>query len=56
MFDEVVSADLDAFLDLVMEVMSVANELMLDRLAQCCQKMLGRFGRTSVLCEQVPSH
>lgn len=55
-FDEVVSADLDAFLDLVMEVMSVANELMLDRLAQCCQKMLGRFGRTSVLCEQVPSH
>ena len=45
MFDDVVTADLDAFLDLVMEVMSVANELMLDRLAQCCQKMLGRHGK-----------
>lgn len=43
-FDDVVTADLDGFLDLVLDVMSVANELMLDRLAQCCQKMLGRFG------------
>jgi alpha-tubulin suppressor-like RCC1 family protein len=44
MFDDVVTTNIDAFLDLVMAVMSVANELMLDRLAQCCQKMLGRFG------------
>ena len=44
MFDDVVTADFDAFLDLVMDVMSVANELMLDRLAQCCQKVLGRYG------------
>ena len=43
-FDDVVTADLDAFLDLIMEVMSTANELMLDRLAQVCQKMLGRYG------------
>ena len=50
MFDVVVTADLDAFLDLVMEVMSVANELMLDRLAQCCQRVLGRYGENSVLC------
>ena len=47
MFNDVVTADFDAFLDLVMEVMSVANELMLDRLAQCCQKVLGRYGETS---------
>ena len=46
-FDAVVTADFDSFLDLVMEVMSVANELMLDRLAQCCQKMLGRYGENS---------
>ena len=43
-FDCVVTTDLDAFLDFIIEVMSVANELMLDRLAQCCQKVLGRFG------------
>ncbi|SLM33799.1 Regulator of chromosome condensation, RCC1 [Lasallia pustulata] len=43
LFDEVVTTDLDEFLDLVLEVMSVANELMLDRLAQICQKLLGRF-------------
>ena len=47
MFDAVVTADLDAFLDLVMEVMSVANELMLDRLAQCCQKVLGLYGENT---------
>ena len=45
LFENTVTDDFDAFLDLIMEVMSVANELMLDRLAQCCQKMLGRFGR-----------
>lgn len=49
MFDEVVATDLDAYLDLIMEVMSVANELMLDRLAQCCQKLLGRFGKSIFL-------
>lgn len=47
MFDGVVTADFDAFLDLVLEVLSVANELMLDRLAQCCQKVLGRYGEKS---------
>lgn len=44
MFDDVVTPDLDSFLDLVLEVMAVANELMLDRLSQSCQKMLGRYG------------
>lgn len=46
-FDNVVTTDSDAFLDLILDVMSVANELMLDRLQQCCQRMLGRFGKSS---------
>lgn len=47
LFDDIVSADVDEFLDLVMEVMSVANELMLDRLSQICQRIIGRFGKSS---------
>ena len=45
MFDDVVTPDLDTYLDLIIDVLSVANELMLDRLAQCCQRMLGRYGK-----------
>lgn len=45
MFDDVVMTDLDSLLDLILEVMAVANELMLDRLSQSCQKMLGRYGK-----------
>jgi inhibitor of Bruton tyrosine kinase len=48
LFDDVVTNDLDEFLDLIIEVMSVANELMLDRLAQICQKLLGKFGMLEV--------
>jgi len=48
-FDDVVTKDLDEFLDIVMEVLSVANELMLDRLSQICQKVVGRYGKWS--CE-----
>lgn len=48
LFDDVVTNDLDEFLDLVIEVMAVANELMLDRLAQICQKLLGKFGMLQV--------
>lgn len=44
LFDDVNTADLDEFIDLVIDVMSVANELMLDRLCQVCQKLLGTFG------------
>ena len=45
LFDEVWTKDLDDLVDLVLDVIFVANELMIDRLAQICQKMLGRFGR-----------
>jgi alpha-tubulin suppressor-like RCC1 family protein len=50
MFDAVTSEDLndllalDELLDHVMDVMSVANELMLDRLTQVCQRLIGRYG------------
>jgi len=44
LFDDVVSADIDAFSDLVMDVMAASNELMLDRLSQICQHTIGRFG------------
>ncbi|KAI9839758.1 MAG: hypothetical protein M1838_004269, partial [Thelocarpon superellum] len=49
--DDVVCEDLDEFLDLVTEVLSVANELMLDRLSQMCQKILGRFVTTRNVCQ-----
>lgn len=45
LFDHVVAEDLDDFLDTVMDVLSVANELMLDRLSQICQVVLGRYGK-----------
>lgn len=45
LFDDIVVQDIDEFCDLVMDVMSVANELMLDRLSQICQQILGRFGK-----------
>ncbi|KAA8644251.1 BTB domain and ankyrin repeat protein [Aspergillus tanneri] len=43
LFDEVRTKDLDDFIGVVLDVAFVANELMIDRLAQICQKMLGRF-------------
>ncbi|KAI1478140.1 hypothetical protein F4774DRAFT_177265 [Daldinia eschscholtzii] len=46
LFDDVVAENLDEFSELVMEVMGIANELMLDRLSQICQKLIGRFVNT----------
>ena len=43
LFDALVTRDLDGFIDTVIEVMAVANELMLDRLARACQKLVGRY-------------
>jgi alpha-tubulin suppressor-like RCC1 family protein len=47
LFDAVVADSIDDFAELVMDVMSIANELMLDRLSQICQKIIGRFGMLS---------
>ena len=46
LFEGSKTSDLDTFLDLILDVLAVANELMLDRLAEICQKVLGRFGET----------
>ncbi|ROW13437.1 hypothetical protein VPNG_04380 [Cytospora leucostoma] len=45
-FDDVVSDSVEDFLDTVMDVLSVANELMLDRLSQICQQVIARFINT----------
>ncbi|KAK6354990.1 hypothetical protein TWF696_004116 [Orbilia brochopaga] len=48
LFDKVqVAKDgMDGFIDLVIDVLGVANELMLDRLVEICQKTIGRFVNT----------
>ncbi|KAI0102268.1 hypothetical protein GGR51DRAFT_527665 [Nemania sp. FL0031] len=46
LFDSVVAGSIDDFSEIVMDVMSIANELMLDRLSQICQKIIGRFVST----------
>ncbi|OTA61525.1 hypothetical protein K449DRAFT_63668 [Hypoxylon sp. EC38] len=46
LFDDVVAENIDEFSELIMDVMSIANELMLDRLSQICQKVIGRFVTT----------
>ncbi|KKA30471.1 hypothetical protein TD95_000616 [Thielaviopsis punctulata] len=43
LFDDVVTASLDEFGELVYSVMEIANEFMLDRLIEVCQSVLGRF-------------
>ncbi|KAK2761687.1 hypothetical protein FQN54_001515 [Arachnomyces sp. PD_36] len=50
LFENVKAASLDDFIDLVLDVMSVANELMIERLSQICQKILGRFVNTRNVC------
>lgn len=51
LFDAVVSTDVDEFCDVVMDVLSVADELMLDRLSEICQKVIGRFVNTRNACQ-----
>ncbi|KAI0898829.1 hypothetical protein F4806DRAFT_455728 [Annulohypoxylon nitens] len=46
LFNDAVAENIDEFSELVMDVMSIANELMLDRLSQICQKLIGRFVTT----------
>lgn len=56
LFEDVTSEDLndllalDELLDHVMDVMSVANELMLDRLSQICQRLIGRYVNARNVC------
>ncbi|KKK13600.1 hypothetical protein AOCH_006595, partial [Aspergillus ochraceoroseus] len=50
LFDEVRTKDHEDFIDLVLDVAFVANELMIDRLAQICQKVLGTFVNSRNVC------
>jgi inhibitor of Bruton tyrosine kinase len=53
LFDDFTSEDLNDYLaleellDHIMDIMSIANELMLERLSQICQKLIGRYGTCS---------
>ena len=51
LFDDARAADLDAFLDLVMDVLSAANELMLDQLSDVCQKCLANYTTARNVCQ-----
>ena len=51
LFDDVVSVGLDDFLDTIMDVLSAANELMLDRLSQVCQSAIGQYVNVRNVCE-----
>lgn len=46
MFNDVAKSTIDEFSELVLDVMSVANELLLDRLSQVCQSVIGKFVTT----------
>ncbi|KAH7199941.1 hypothetical protein DER44DRAFT_671107 [Fusarium oxysporum] len=46
LFDTVSVSNLDELSELVLDVMSAANELMLDRLSQVCQGLIGKFVTT----------
>jgi alpha-tubulin suppressor-like RCC1 family protein len=51
LFDDVVADDIDTFLDVVIDVLGVANELMLDRLCEICQKVIGEYGWLFLISE-----
>lgn len=46
MFDDVVAADLDEFSHVVMDVLAISDELMLDRLGEICQHVLGQLANS----------
>ncbi len=43
MFQETAAPSLDEFSEVVLDVMATANELMLDRLSEACQSVIGKF-------------
>ncbi|ETN39191.1 uncharacterized protein HMPREF1541_05414 [Cyphellophora europaea CBS 101466] len=48
--DDVVTEDFDEFAELLLEVLSVANELMIDRLSEICQSILGKYVNVKNVC------
>ncbi|KAL4979064.1 hypothetical protein BDW66DRAFT_128471 [Aspergillus desertorum] len=55
LFDDVRTKDTQDFVDRIIDVAFVANELMIDRLAQICQRALGRFVTSRNVCHLLNS-
>ncbi|KAL3475594.1 hypothetical protein BJX99DRAFT_155270 [Aspergillus californicus] len=55
LFDNVRTRDSEDFVDLIIDVTFVANELMIDRLSQVCQKFLGKFVTSRNVCHLLNS-
>ncbi|KAI9659653.1 MAG: hypothetical protein M1831_003734 [Alyxoria varia] len=51
LFDDIVTESLEDFQDLVIDVLAVANELMLNRLSRICQSVIGRYGGNMIRTE-----
>ncbi|XMA17096.1 hypothetical protein WAI453_009887 [Rhynchosporium graminicola] len=50
LFDDIIASDIDEFSELLMDVLAISDELMLDRLSQICQRVMGRFVNTRNVC------
>ncbi|KEF51560.1 uncharacterized protein A1O9_12477 [Exophiala aquamarina CBS 119918] len=53
LFDSIATSKLDQFIDILIELISAANELMLDRLAQICQQVIGKYVTIRNVCSLV---
>ncbi|KAK6442567.1 hypothetical protein LTR95_001190 [Oleoguttula sp. CCFEE 5521] len=49
-FDDITATTLDEYLDIVLDLLGAANELMLDRLSQICQAEIGRHANARNIC------
>lgn len=50
LFDDLVAHDTDSYFDILLDVLSAANELMLDRLSQACQFAIGKYVNARNVC------
>lgn len=53
LFDNIATSNLDQFIDILIELISAANELMLDRLTQICQQVIGKYVTIRNVCSLV---
>ncbi|EFX04249.1 btb/poz-like protein [Grosmannia clavigera kw1407] len=53
LFDELRAPSLEAFLDVVLAVLAMADELTVDRLAQVCQRVIGRLVDTRSVAQML---
>lgn len=53
LFDDITAPDVNAFAEVVVDVLKVADELMLDRLAEICQKVLSHHVKATNIVDLV---